>query len=76
MTDKAQECLVQWAKRAHGFHTPTWAKWQEDTAQALAEHRAKCAQVATLVQAARYAMLDHDLHTIDTNLAELERLFQ
>jgi hypothetical protein len=58
------------------MHTPAWLQWQQETAQALQEHRAKCAQVAALVGQARYAMLDHDLAAVDARLAELERLFE
>lgn len=75
MDDRAGICLSQWVDRARAMHTPTWAVWQGETVQALAAHRAKCAKAASLVQLARFAMLDHDLHTISVILAELERLF-
>jgi len=50
-------------------------QWKEETTQVLVEHVEKCARVAALVQAARFAMLDHDLQAVDARLAELERFF-
>lgn len=74
-TDCASICLSQWADRARVMHSPTWTDWQQETEQALREHRERMAAAVVLIESAKWALMDHDIDRVRENLALLERLF-
>jgi hypothetical protein len=68
------DCLIQWIKRAKGMHTPTWQEWKQDTMDSLQAYQVRRAEAIGLIERTQYALLDHDLRTVEANLGELKGL--
>ena len=68
------DCLIQWIKRAGAMHTPTWQEWKQDTVDSLQAYQESRVRAIGLIEKAQYALLDHDLRTVEANLGELRGL--